>query len=111
MYNFGSIPFFASNNNLIQKNPEGAPICTEIPAISGDPKPGGIMTTTNGQWANDPISYSYTWYVDNVDVGGGESYVIINQDVGKELKCVVKSRNTFGFGSASTRSVLILPRD
>jgi hypothetical protein len=111
MYNFGSIPFFASNNNLIEKNPSGTPSCTEIPIISGAANPNAIMTATNGQWTNDPISYSYTWYVDNVYVGGEEYYFVVEKDVDKELKCVVKATNTFGFGLASTRSVLILPRD
>lgn len=107
MYNFGSIPFFASNNNLIEKTPSGIPSCTLLPSLSGAPNPGVIMRVNLGTWTNDPTGYSYNWYLDDVSVSNENSYEMTARDVGMYIKCIITASNSNGRSSASTRSALI----
>ena len=107
MYNFGSIPFFASNNNLVEKNPSGLPSCTVPPSLSGEPTPGRVISVNLGTWTNDPTRYSYDWYLDGVFVSTQSTYESSIKDVGKYIKCVVTAGNLIGKSSASTRSALI----
>ena len=37
------------------------PVLTAGPVISGTLKVGSVLTSTSGEWANVPASYSYTW--------------------------------------------------
>lgn len=107
MYNFGSIPFFASNNNLIEKTPSGIPSCISNPSISGEPVEGGTLSSSTGVWTNDPLRYDYKWYIDNYFFTDTETVSIDERFVGRSVKCIVVARNSNGTSSASTRSVLI----
>jgi hypothetical protein len=111
MYNFGSIPFFASNNNLVEKNPSGIPSCVSNPSLSGDPNPDSTLSVFDGDWLNEPIYFGYRWYVNNNLVGTDSTYTIVEADLGFELKCIVSAANDVGRSTASTRSVLIIPRE
>lgn len=110
MYNFGSIPFFASNNNLVEKNPSGIPLCTDLPELSGSPTPGAIMSSSVGRWRNVPDGYAYKWYIDNIFVSSDRTYEISIIDIGKYIKCIIIAANSIGRSSASTESLLITSR-
>lgn len=110
MYNFGSIPFFASNNNLIEKTPSGIPSCTLLPSLSGAPNPGVIMRVNLGTWKNNPDGYAYKWYIDNIFVSSDSTYEISIRDKGKYIKCIIIAANSKGRSSSSTRSLLITQR-
>lgn len=108
MYNFGSIPFFASNNNLVQKNPSGIPSCTSSPSLYGEPYVGSTISISVGVWTNEPTRFSYAWYFDNRFIGDSETLELIEEYMGGYVKCIVFASNYYGMSSASTRSVLIL---
>ena len=107
MYNFGSIPFFASNNNLIEKNPEGIPICVVAPSLSGTPSPGGVLYVDLGRWENDVESYDYLWYRNDLIASSLETYELTQSDVGCNIKCVITAYNRQGASLAITSPVLI----
>lgn len=107
MYNFGSIPFFASNTNLISKNPTGIPICIVAPSLYGDAIVESILSVIPGDWNGRPEGYRYSWYRDNELVSNDESYRLIIDDFNTYIKCVVTAVNSQGSTSVSTRPVLI----
>jgi|688.fasta_scaffold389449_5 hypothetical protein len=107
MYNFGSIPFFASNNNLIEKNPEGIPSCIDAPSLSGEPTPGSTLYVDLGRWENDVDLYEYLWYRGDLIVSSLDAYELTQSDVGYDIKCIITASNRQGNASASTRPVLI----
>lgn len=111
MYNFGSIPFFASNNNLVQKNPSGIPSCVVNPILSGEPNPESTLSVYEGDWTNNPTGFGYRWYVNNNLVGNEPTYSVVEADLGFYLKCIVSAANEVGRSISSTRSVLIVPRE
>jgi len=111
MYNFGSIPFFASNNNLIEKNPEGIPICIVSPSLSGDPTHGSTLSVVLGEWAERTQGFRYEWFRDNQSISTTEEYTVVDRDLGYNIKCVIKAFNPQGDSLASTRPVLIIPRE
>lgn len=108
MYNFGSIPFFASNNNLVEKNPSGIPSCTLLPSLSGLPSPEVTMRVNLGTWTNNPTGYNYNWYVNDILVSEGSTYEISSREVGMYIKCIITASNSNGRSSASTISLLII---
>ena len=110
MYNFGSIPFFASNNNLIEKTPSGIPSCTTLPSLTGDPNPGSTIRVNLGTWTNNPVGYDYNWYVNDVFVSNESSYDTTIRDVGMYIKCIIVASNLNGRSYASTESLLITSR-
>lgn len=54
------------------------PVILEYPEITGNPVIGQTLTASTGLWANDPVSYAYKWYVNDVAVVGatGSTWVI-----------------------------------
>ena len=108
MYNFGSIPFFASNNNLVEKNPSGVPSCTLLPFLDVEPTPGILARVNLGTWTNDPVAYDYNWYLDDALVSNDINYEITIRDVGKYIRCIIVASNSNGRSAASTRSELII---
>lgn len=49
------------------------PVILEYPEISGTPKNGQTLTASTGLWANDPESYEYQWYVNDIPVDGANA--------------------------------------
>ena len=107
MYNFGSIPFFASNNNLVEKNPSGVPSCYVSPTIIGRTNVGSIVSVRVGSWTNTPSRFDYKWYIDNSFTSDLETFEIDERFLGMYVKCVITASNNYGLSVASTASVLI----
>ena len=107
MYNFGSIPFFASNNNLIEKNPSGIPSCIYKPSLFGDAVVGSQLSVINGEWNGRPDNWRYSWYRGDELISQFPEYLLTEDDLGEYIKCVVTAFNNVGNASASTRSALI----
>lgn len=49
------------------------PVNLEAPIITGNPQVGQTLTASAGLWANDPTSFTYKWYVNDVPVNGANS--------------------------------------
>lgn len=55
----------------LEGEPEAVvPVILISPVISGTPTAGQTLTVNNGTWANDPASYLYQWYVNDIPVMG-----------------------------------------
>ncbi len=79
------------------------PANTAAPVISGTPRDGQTLATTNGGWANSPTSFSYQWkHCDTrgancSNVGGNHStYKVDRGDIGSTIRVVVRARNRYG---------------
>lgn len=75
------------------------PVVLEYPAISGNHEIGQTLTSSTGLWANDPVSYSYQWYVNDVSVVGATSSTwIIDAEIDDIVTVGVVSSNSAGNG-------------
>lgn len=73
------------------------PVILEYPEIDGSPVIGGVLTVSDGLWANDPTSYEYQWYLNDVAVvGPTEDSWIVSGDVGDLVTVGVKAVNSAG---------------
>ncbi|MDQ3067650.1 MAG: hypothetical protein M3R12_10950 [Actinomycetota bacterium] len=85
-----------------------APRNTAPPTLDGTFRQGQTIRTSNGEWANNPSSFSYRWLrCDNKNcarIGGATEnrYRLVQNDVGKSIVSEVTARN--GDGSATARS-------
>jgi hypothetical protein len=59
---------------------------------------GGTLTCTMGNWTGEPTGYSYQWQSDGADIVGGSTptYVVVEEDIGHSLACVVTATNASG---------------
>lgn len=73
------------------------PVVLENPRINGVPSIGDTLTATSGLWANEPESYEYQWYLDDLPIEGetGLSLAVPNEPNGI-LTFGVKALNSAG---------------
>ena len=90
------------------------PVNTALPAVSGPPQPGAVLSATAGTWLNRPTTYALQWQRaaggDWAPVPGaiGPSYVATAADAGVALRVVVTASNADGsaiVASAPTAAV------
>lgn len=86
------------------------PVLLEYPEIEGDAGVGDTVSATNGLWANDPTSYLYQWYLNDVAIIGETSQTLeVPDNVGDILTIGVKAVNTAGeTAEAISDGVLII---
>jgi hypothetical protein len=91
---------------------------TERPVISGTPRVGEQMTTTDGTWTNAPTRYAYQWLRCDVDgrecqaiqLAQSKNYQVRPQDIGFRLRSRVIAFNAAGAGAAhSLPSGVVVP--
>lgn len=49
------------------------PVVLTYPEITGTPQDGQTLTASTGLWANEPETYTYQWYVNDIAVSGAVS--------------------------------------
>ncbi len=81
---------------------------TSPPVVTGTTVPGNVLTTTDGEWTNDPTSFTYQWQssADGVvwdDVLGetDPDYVLVDSDVGLFFRSGVVATNADGPSSVA----------
>ena len=79
------------------------PASTGAPVISGEPREGGRLTASPGEWANQPDAFAYQWQRCDpagacTDIPGadGASYVATGADVGFGLRVRVAATSQWG---------------
>lgn len=93
------------------------PVNTALPAVSGPPQPGAVLSATAGSWLNRPTTYALQWQRaaggDWASLPGanGPSYVATAADAGVALRVVVTASNADGsaiVASAPTAAVVAI---
>ncbi len=86
------------------------PINTVAPAVTGNPYPGSVLTTTNGTWTASPSSYAYQWKRDGTSIGGAtaSTYTLVDADNGHGVRCIVTAVNANGSTPAGSNVVAVL---
>ena len=87
------------------------PAETAQPTLSGTFRRGSTISTSNGQWANNPTSFNHRWLRCDANgqacttIGGqnGRSYRLSAADVGRTVVAIVVARNADGTGQANTK--------
>jgi len=82
-----------------------APICIDVPAITGNAAVGETLNSTMGNWGNEPTSYSYAWSSGGTD----SSYVVVAGDAGTSITCVVTATNAGGSTAAPPSNAIAIP--
>jgi len=83
---------------------------TVLPAATGTPRDGQILTASNGTWSGSPTSFGYSWQRCDgagaacVPIAGAtaRTYRASPADVGRRLRAVVTARSAVGAASATS---------
>ncbi len=97
-----------------------APVNTALPAVSGTPTVGDLLSCSNGSWTGEneltlavgwPLTspFAYQWLRDGVPIAGATSaaYLVQAADVGHGLACEVSATNSAGHASARSNPVAV----
>jgi hypothetical protein len=86
----------------------GLPYATTLPVVSGDQRSGEVLSTTDGIWANGPVTFSYAWLRNGLLVSEYENQFDLTD---AEVACMIASRVTAtnAQGSASFDSAAVGP--
>lgn len=84
-----------------------APVNTVAPQITGSPIVGATLSCSLGTWLNAPTGYIRQWYRSDVPITGANAatYVLTEDDLGANIKCVVTASNGEGSTPASSNTV------
>ncbi|MCZ4499960.1 MAG: exported protein of unknown function [Marmoricola sp.] len=87
-----------------------APTATTLPTISGTPRPGQVLTATDGAWSLPNPELTRQWYVAGTPVPGAtaSTYTVRAADIGSPVSVLVRA-NVPGYleGSASSGSFTV----
>jgi hypothetical protein len=96
--------------------PAPAPVNTALPAISGTPEDGQVLTASIGTWSNSPTAYAYQWR--RCDSAGAncaalagataQTYPVGSADVGSTLQVAVTASNSSGSATATSAATAVV---
>jgi hypothetical protein len=77
--------------------PEGGPVNTVPPVVTGNGVSGALLTCTdNGTWDNNPTEFAYHWMRDNTYLDESfnlPEYTVTDSDIGTNICCEVTAIN------------------
>ncbi|HUH80849.1 MAG TPA: hypothetical protein VLZ06_05935, partial [Solirubrobacteraceae bacterium] len=88
--------------------PEGPPVNTTLPAISGAAVVGGSLAVTQGDWSESPTSFAYQWErcvgtsCKAIAGAASSAYRPVAADVGETLRALVTATNASGSTGATS---------
>ncbi len=85
------------------------PVNTLLPAITGTPTVGAVLTCSTGSWTSiGSTSYTYQWEKDGVDIGGETSttYTVVSGDNNHNIGCDVIATNASGASPEAAASTV-----
>jgi hypothetical protein len=96
--------------------PPAAPVNTALPAISGTPEEGQVLSASTGTWSNSPTAYAYQW--GRCDSAGAncaalpgataQTYTVGPADVGSTLQVAVTASNAGGPSTAASAPTAVV---
>lgn len=88
----------------------GAPEVVNAPHVSGNGIVGDVLSSTLGNWTNEPTTYTHQWLRAGVAIPGALSstYTLVAADVGNNIACEVTAINSFGTGSAISNEIAVV---
>jgi hypothetical protein len=92
------------------------PTNTARPSISGSPRDGATLTTSNGRWTSSPKSFGYEWLrcgsagANCAQIAGANSkkYTLTPADVGHTIRAEVIATNSSGSTSATSNATRVI---
>jgi len=81
-----------------------APVCIDVPAVTGTGTVDSTLNCTMGNWANVPTSYAYAWSSGGTD----SSYLVTAADAGTSITCVVSATNAGGTTAAPPSNAVVI---
>jgi hypothetical protein len=97
-----------------------APVNTALPAVSGTPTVGSLLSCSSGSWTGESVGtlavgwpltspFAYQWLRDGGAIAGATSpaYLVQAADVGHSLACEVGATNYAGHASAKSNPVAV----
>jgi hypothetical protein len=86
--------------------PEGPPVNTVLPVVSGTPSQGSVLTTSNGTWSGSP-TFTYQWLRNGTarPASTASSIILNAQDAGAMISCGVVATNAAGTVGAESAAV------
>lgn len=87
--------------------PQTIPVNAVAPVLSGTPDIGNTLTCSNGTWYGAPTSYTYAWFVDNIEdplLGTASTLLLTESYTGTTVKCEVTATNATGSTSVFSNS-------
>jgi hypothetical protein len=80
------------------------PVNSVLPAITGTPTEGEVLTCSTGTWSNTPDVYAYQWRRSGVAISGATAnqYELTVADVGAAISCTVTATNQGVSASATS---------
>ena len=87
------------------------PVNTVAPVVSGTTKFGSTLSCTTGTWTGTAtINYTYQWQRTGVNIPSATSstYVLVQDDVGSRISCIVTGTNPYGASNATSNSTAII---
>jgi hypothetical protein len=84
----------------------GLPYATTLPVVSGDPRSGEELSTTDGAWTNTPTAFTYEWLRNGLLVSEYEAtFDLTDAEVACTIACRVTATNAFGSASFDSAAV------
>jgi len=93
------------------------PVNTSVPTLSGIPREGSTLTTSNGAWAGTP-AFTFTYHWVRCDAAGAncvtiptataQSYVLQPEDVGSTIRSESTAANAAGTTDASSAQTPVI---
>ena len=84
-----------------------APVNTVAPVVSGTATRGQTLSSTTGTWTGKPDpTFAYQWQRAGSNISGATSstYVLVSDDVGNAIRCVVTATNVVAAVSANSNA-------
>jgi Tol biopolymer transport system component len=83
------------------------PVSTQAPRLTGSAVAGGVLSCSQGTWANGPTQFAFQFRRDGAPIAGATAatYTVGSGDVGRAIDCVVTATSRSGRTSATSNSV------
>jgi hypothetical protein len=96
-----------ANSNSTASVAGTAPVNTVAPSVSGTATYGQTLSSSTGTWTGTPTpTFTYQWQrvTTNISAATSSTYVLVEADIGKTIRCVVTATNAISAASANSNS-------